>query len=150
MRSVTSTRGRPSWSSGIDVNAFEPARLRVPDGFDAEQSEGFRDIVAVGPHLRCAPDAEPHHLGILAFFLAEALDSFAGKLLADSPGRLRGQRARIDRIEIAAGRQNVRHAAGRCAGRTGGNIFAFKRIEQVLDLIAGLLELRHKLLRRRR
>src|SRR5258706_7442165 len=50
----------------------------------------------------------------------------------------------IDRIEVAAGRQDVCHTARRCAGWACWNILAFKRIEQVLNLIAGLFKFRYK------
>ena len=107
-------------SSGIDREILNAARLRIPDRLDAEQRQHLGDVVAVRAHLRRAPGAEADHLRVAPLFGEVAVEHLARQLLADAPRGLRRQRARIDGVEVAAGRQHVRHAARRRAGRTGG------------------------------
>ena len=56
---VTSIRGRPSSASGIGLDADDAARLRLPQGPDAEQRQRLGDVVALGAHRRRAPDHQP-------------------------------------------------------------------------------------------
>ena len=82
--------------------------------------------------------------GYLPASRAMPLDHLARQLLADLPGGLRRQRPRIDRVEIAAGRQHVGHAARRRAAGPGRNVTAVEPGQQIADLVAGLLERRHQ------
>ncbi len=74
----------------------------------------------------------------------EAGDGFVGELQPDPPGRLRRQRARIDSVEVASRGQNVCHAARGCASRASRHVPAFERIQEMFDLVPGLLKFRNK------
>jgi hypothetical protein len=71
-------------------------------------------------------------------------DHFARELLADMPGGLRRNGARIDRVKVPACRQDVRHAPRRGAGRTWRHVAPGERVEDVVDLVGDLLERRHQ------
>ena len=129
------------FTQGNRLHAIDAARLRIPDGLHSQESERFGDIVALSPHLRCSPDAEADHFGIRAFFLEIARQRLAGQLLTHLPRGGGRQRARIDRIEVAAGGQNARHAARGRARGTSRNIAAFQRIQNVRHFFVHALEI---------
>ena len=144
MRSVTSMRGRPSRSSGIDRQILNAARLRIPDRLHAEQRQHLGDVVALGSHLRRAPGADADHLRVAALFREMPGEHLVRELLADPPRRLRRHRPRIDGIEVPAGRQDVRHPARRRARRPGRHVAPGERVEHVIDFVGHLLQRRHQ------
>ena len=100
-------------------------------GPDAEERERLGHVVALRPHRRRAPDHEPDGLGHRAVLGDVTGDELVGEAASDVPRQWRRQRLRVDRIEVAARRQDVRHAAGsarrwarrarsRRRGRAGG------------------------------
>ena len=106
---------------------FHPRQLpvfRAPERTHAEQRQNLRHVVAMGAHRAGAPHADGDTLGIGAGFAHMARQHFVRQLLADAPGRLRGHAAWIDRVKIAPGRQDVRHAAGGRTARAGRNVSA--------------------------
>ena len=123
---------------------LNPPGLRIPDGLHAQQRQHLRDVVALRPHLRRAPGAEPDHLGVAALFREMAREHLAGELLADPPRRLRRNRPRIDGIEIPAGGQDVRHAARRRTGGARRNVATGQRIEHVVHFVGHQLQRRHE------
>ena len=96
-------------------------------------------------HLRSSPNAEAHHLWILAFFLAEPIDGFARKLLSDTPRSLGWQRTGIDGVEVSTRWQDMGHATSRGTCGASGNVLAFQSVQKMLDLIPGLFEIGHEL-----
>ena len=60
MRSVTSTRGRPSTPSGRTLETCHAAIGAVPFRFDAHERERLRDVVATRAHVGRAPSSQQH------------------------------------------------------------------------------------------
>ena len=141
MRTVTSIRGRPSSSSGIDVQAGDPARLGVPRGPHAEQREDLARVVAGGAHRGRAPDDDADRLGELVV----AGEQRVGELRAGLVGEVGRQRARVDAVHVAAGREHVEAAAGGRAGRAGDDVVAVQAADQRGDLVRGREQLRQDL-----
>ena len=129
MRQTTSMRGRPSSASGIDLDAraaagSPPARR----GRTPSSAKTCGDVVAVGAHRAGAPDAEADAApGSAPVSRQVALEQLVGQLLPDLPGGLAGQRARVDGVEVAPGRQHVGHAARRRAARPGRDVAPVER-----------------------
>jgi hypothetical protein len=100
-----------------DLDAQHAPVLGLPARAQAQQRQHLGDIVSGRAHRAGAPDADAHAGGILAGLALVPADQVVGQALPDLPGRHARQRTRVDRIEIAAGRQHMRHAARRRAAR---------------------------------
>ena len=119
MRSVTSTRGRPSFASGM----ISKPVTRQLDGSHTGLAPMRASACAMSsPPVRMleVPQAErPSALRILPEVLEVAREKVLGGLLAQVPGGGRGHGAVVERIEIAARGQHVEPAARRRAGEPG-------------------------------
>ena len=146
MRSVTSIRGRPSSLERDHLQAGHPARGLVPRGPDAEQRQHLGRVVALGAHRRRAPGHQADHLRQLAGVVQMALQHGVGELDAGGVGELDRQRAGVDGVEVAPGREHVEPPAGRRAGRAGRDVAAAQRAQHVVQLVAGRRHARDDLL----
>ena len=95
--------------------AGDASRLGVPGRPHAQQGEDLCHVVTLGAHRRRAPGDEPDHTRQLTRFAAEAIQQGIGEPAAHLPRELRGQRARIDGVEVAARREHVDAATCRAA-----------------------------------
>ena len=128
MRTVTSIRGRPSSSSGIDLDAGHPPRRlgchvgRTPSSarISATSSPCVR-IAAVPQATRPTISRQRAGVGDVA------LEQRVGEPHADLAGQLGRQRARVDGVEVAPGRQHVEAPARRRARRPGRDVAAVQR-----------------------
>ncbi len=102
-----------------DLEPGDAAGRGVPGRPGAHQGQRLGDVVAAGPHVGGAPGRQRHGPGPVAVLLKVALDNARRRFPAQMPGGRRGNRARIDRIEVAPGRQNLRPSARRSAGGPG-------------------------------
>ena len=100
-----------------DFEAADACRCGVPGRPAADQREGLREIIAAGAHGRRAPKVEHDALRPFAMVLRVTRQDLLGGAPADLPGVAGRGRARIDGVEIAAGRQNVETPARRGARR---------------------------------
>ena len=123
----------------------DPCVLRVPDRAHAEQGQDLGHVVALGPHRRRAPGDEPDHAGQLAGVALVALEQRVGQAPADVPGQLGRQRARVDGVEVAPGRQHVDATARGAARRPRGHVAAVQRGDDGGDLVGRALDARHDL-----
>src|SRR5450830_13185 len=126
-------------------DAGDLAIARTPHRTNAEQAQNLRHVVAVRAHGAGAPDADGDALRIRAGFAQMALQHFACQLLADAPCRLRRHAARIDRIEIAAGRQDMRHAACRRAAWAGRHVTSCETEQEIANLVTGAMQVGQEL-----
>ena len=105
------------------LEAGDPPRLRVPDGPHAEQGEDLAGVVARRPHRRRAPDddadASP---GTSPRGASSASASRVPVLVRE----VAGQRARVDGVDVAAGRQHVEPPARRRARGARGDVAAVR------------------------
>ena len=124
-----------------DLEAGDAAGARLPHRLGADQRQHLRDVVAAGPHVGRAPGRERDRARPLAFVLKIAERHGIGSAAAERPRRSGRDRAHIDGIEVAAGRQHVGPASGRRAGGTGRDEPAVERGEDGRDFgIAGGVE----------
>ena len=118
MRRVTSTRGRPSSASGMTSRPVTRWLSLVPHGPDAEQGQRLGDVVARRCAWRPCPTARARRcVGTVPGLGDVALDEPVGQRPADLPRQRRRDRLRVDRVEVAAGRQHVGAAPARRAAR---------------------------------
>ena len=104
----------------------------LPDRPHAEQVEDLGDVVAVGAHRRRAPDDDARPLRVARPPRPGTSSSSASaSACADLPGGRRRDRVRVDGVEVAAGGQDVRHAARRRAARPGRHVLAVEAAQQV-------------------
>ena len=118
MRSVTSTRGRPSSSRGHELEAGHPAGRLVPDRPHAEQPQRLGDVVAGGAHRAGAPDDEADRHRVLAVVGDVALEQRVAERATRPPRRCAtgwpwGRRSR------SCGRSAARRPGRGSASRTG-------------------------------
>ena len=116
-----------------DLEAGHSAGAPVPLRLNAHQGESLGDIVAAGPHVGRPPGRQGHAPRPFAMDLQVTLDQQRRRFPAERPGRRRRHGAGIDRIEIAPGRQHVRPAARRRAGRAGGDEAPVERRQRAGD-----------------
>ena len=102
-----------------DLDAGNPVRGAVPQRARAEQGERLGEVVAAGAHVGGAPGRQRHRARPVAVLLNVALDQQRRRPPAEMPGGRGWHGARVDREEVAPGRQHVRTAAGRRAARSG-------------------------------
>ena len=69
-----------------DLQSLHATALGLPSGPDSEQVQDLGDVVAVGPHGRCAPDHQPDHFRVGAFLREVLVQQRLGQLLASLPG----------------------------------------------------------------
>ena len=112
MRTVTSTRGRPELLERDRLEPGDPPRLGVPARAARRAARGPRRRrrpavrIAAVPHttmpdrLRVAPSSRV------------AASSASASRVPDVVGEVAGQRARVDGVDVAAGRQHVERARG--------------------------------------
>ena len=127
-----------------DGQILNAARLRIPDGFHAEQRQHLGDVVTLGSHLRGAPGADADHLRVAALFLEMSGEHFVCELLADPPRGLGRNRPRIDGIEVSARRQDVRHPARGRARGPRRHVASGERVEHVIDFVGHKLQRRNQ------
>ena len=96
----------------------------------ADQRQGLGDIVAARAHVGRAPGAEGHRPRPVAVGLGVVLHQELGRFPAELPGRGGRHLARVHRVEVPAGGQNVRPPARRRAGGAGCDEAAVERAEQ--------------------
>ena len=104
-----------------DLEPGHPAARPLPDRAHADQRQGLGNVVAAGAHVGGAPGRQCDARRVVSVFLGVALEEQRRRFPAELPGRLRRHGAGVDRIEIAPGRQYLRPAAARRAGRPGRN-----------------------------
>ena len=134
MRIVTSTRGRPSIASGKISKAL--TRFEAMSHFGRAPMNANACAIS-SPPVRIV--AEPQRSSTMpprpvAMILRIARDHFLGGAAADLPGVAGRDGARIDREEVAPGRQHVEPPARRRAGRTRRHEAAVERAEQAAQL----------------
>ena len=146
IRTVTSMRGRPSSASGDRLETGHPPRGVVPHRPDAEQCEHLGDVVARRPHRRGAPHRQPdRRAGTSPVSAQVALDQRLGHRLPGLPGQPGRDRPRVDRVEVAAGRQHVDQPAQRRARRARPARTAVERVQACVQLVGGALQPGHHL-----
>ncbi len=129
-----------------DLDAQHAPVLGLPARAHAQQRQHLGDIVAGRAHGAGAPDADAHAGGVLAGLALVAVDQVVGQALPNLPGRHARQRARVDRVEVAAGRRHMGHAARWSAARPSRDMPAVQRVQQVRDLVVrALVQLGHDL-----
>ena len=122
---MTSTRGPAQLVQRHDLEAGHPAGRVVPDRPAAEQREHLGDVVALGPHRARAPDGQPDRARATRRCRSRCrASSESASATPTSQALRRRDRLRVDGVEVAAGRQHVDQAAGRRAGRAGGDVTA--------------------------
>ena len=104
-----------------NLEIAHPAAAAGPLRAHAEQRESLRDIVAAGAHGRGAPYGQADAAGKIALFLLVFLHQPRRRVAAELPTGRRGDRARVDRKEIAPGGQHIGTAAGGRAARPRGD-----------------------------
>ena len=114
--------------------AYAPA-FRLPHRLDAEQIEYLGNVVPVRPHCGSSPDHYAHHFRVAAFLVQVLLQQRIAQRLADIPRSGRGEGARVNRVKIAAGRQNIDHSARGGAGGSRRHETAFQAAQQVVNFI---------------
>ena len=112
------------------LKAVDARRRGVPGRPAADQRKGLREIIAAGAHRRRAPQVEDDALRPFAMVLRVALADLFGGAAPDLPGVASRGRARIDGVEVAAGRQNVEAPARRRASRPGRHESSAERAQQ--------------------
>ncbi len=121
-------------AGGQDLEAGDAAGPWLPLRAHAHQRQRLRDIVAAGPHAGRAPGRKREAARIDAMLLGMQLDEALRRLPAELPRRRRRHRARIDGIEVASGRQDIRPPAARRARRAGCDEAPGKPGKQAGDL----------------
>ena len=116
MRSVTSMRGRSSTASGRISMPVTRLEALSQTGCTPRYAQRLREIVAAGAQRRRGPEIDHQRARLLAVILQVASHHLVGGARADRGGGARRDGARIDRGEVAAGRQHV-GAAARSARR---------------------------------
>jgi len=128
----------------VDARTLEHARRqnlevghtvapRRPFRTHADQREGLSDVVAARAHRRGAPYGKTDRTRIIAMVLQMTLDHLPRRFQPERPRRLRGNRSRIDRIEVAACRQHVGPPSRGRTARPGRNEPAFEPALEVLE-----------------
>ena len=132
MRSVTSTRGRPSLASGHDLEAGDAARRRCPTSGCAPINASAWAMSSPPVRMLEVPQTESAKArGPVAVILEVAVEhERSADFRPSSQARRRRHGAGVDRIEIAAGRQHVEPAARRRAGRAGRDEAAVEAAQQ--------------------
>ena len=129
------------FGEGNDFDARKATAFALPDGTDAKEREDLGDVVPLGSHGAGAPDVDTDRFRIFFRFGNEApFDDFAGQFLADSPGSLGRECARIDRVEVATRGEDVGHSARGGTAGASGDVAAVEGSEQVRDFVGGLCE----------
>ena len=113
-----------------DGEACYPAGGFLPQRPRTDQRQRLRDIVAAGAHVGGAPGRQRNGARPFAGLLPIAFDQALGRQASDPPRRRRRHGANIDREEIAPGRQDIRPATGRRAGRAGPHEPAIEPLQQ--------------------
>ncbi len=131
---MTSTRGRPEHARRQDLDAGDPAAVGVPDRAAAEQRQRLGDVVAAGAHVGGAPGRERHLARPGAVALQVLLDHEPGRAPAELPGGRRRHGAAVDRVEVAAGRQDLGPPAGRGTARAGCHAATVEARQQAGEL----------------
>ena len=120
-----------------DLYAGDAAGGLVPDGLHAEVPQRLRKIVAAGAQRRRGPEIDHQRARRLAVILQVAPHHLVGGAHADRSGGACRDGARIDRGEVAAGRQHVGATAARGAGRSRRDSACIEGSEQGGALTAG-------------
>ena len=137
MRKVTSMRGRSSSGERQHLDAGDAAGGLVPDRPHAEIGQRLGEIVAAGAQRGRRPEVDHERARILALILQVAAHDLLGGAHADHRGGARRNGARIDRGEIASGRQHVGAPARRRAGGARRHAASVERRQQRGALAAG-------------
>ncbi len=120
MRSVTSTRGRPSSASGMASQAGHPPRRVVPDRARPPSSASASAMSSPEVRMALVPHSDsPTDSGHSPVSARWRCQQRVGQRLAGLPRQPARDRLGVDRVEVAAGRQHVDQAAQRRAGRAG-------------------------------
>ncbi len=129
---------------GIGFESGHPAGFLLPLRPDAEQGERLGGVVAPGAHGRGSPQHEAHGAGRPARLGDVALDQGVGQLAADLPRQRRRERFRIDRVEVATGRQDMGAPSGRRPARPGRDVPAVQGVQDARQLIGRAGQIGHQ------
>ena len=122
---------------GNDFQSRYPQAALLPDGFDAQQVQEFRDVLAAAAHVGAGPHDHADIFRIFALVADVFLDHAVAQLLSGHPACLGRQRTGIYAVEVPAGRQEVYAAGAGGTGRPGGHIFTGQRCQRILQFVRG-------------
>ncbi len=117
-----------------DRETGDPARGFFPQRTCADQRQRLRNIVTAGAHVGGPPGRQRNRAWPLAGLLPITFDKTLRRELPDPPCRRGRHRPHIDGKEIASGRQYVRPAPRRRAGRAGPHEPPIEPAEKAADL----------------
>ena len=120
---------------GDDLQVDDTQAAFLPYGFDAQQVQKLRDVLAAAAHVGAGPHDHADILRIFAFVADVLLDHAVAQLLPGHPAGLGRQRPGIHPVEVAAGRQQVYAAGAGRTGRPGRDIFAGKGRQGIFQFV---------------
>ncbi len=138
MRTVTSMRGRPSSSSGITSS---PTMRRVSGCHFGRTPSSARISPASSPAVRIAAVPQTTMPTVSGMLVVRGQQR-VGELRAGLVGEVGRQRARVDAVHVAAGREHVEPSARGRAGRARDHVVAVQAADQRGDLVGRREQLR--------
>ena len=125
---------RPSEpGEGNDLDPVEPSFF--PDRLHPEKVQELGQLFTVGPHHVRGLPVDGDVLRIFAVLSSVAFEQEVGKHTADAPGGLGGDEAWIDRVEVAAARQDLGPTARDQTGGAGLDVPPVHGRQQGTDLV---------------
>ncbi len=128
-----------------DLESGNASALRLPPGAQTEERKHLGDVISMRAHRARPPDGDADAIRIPPLVAHVSLDQRVRQLLPYAPRREARKPARIDRVEVAARRQYVCHAACWRAARSGRYVSAVERVEHVPDLLVRPPQVGHEL-----
>ena len=122
------------------LEAGHAPALLLPRRTHTYESQDLSDVVPVCAHCRGAPHADAYGFRVLAFVVEIPLDERVCELPAYVPGGLRGDAARVHRVEVASRGKDTRHASCRRARGAGRNEASVEPAKERVDLVRGALQ----------
>ena len=128
------------FGQGDDLHPQQAAVFPLPDGPHAHQGQHLGHIIPVRAHVAGAPHADGHTFRVRARLAAVAFDNLPRQLLAHLPRGHRRHGTRVHRVEVAAGRQDVRVPPRRRAAGARRHKTALQSRQQVGNFVFRLAQ----------
>ena len=95
------------------LQTHDPTRCLIPGGHHTEQCQDLGNVVTTGSHHRRTPDRQAHRLWVVPSLVKVATQQRLGHGLAGLICQTRGDRLRVDGVEVATRRQHIDQSAER-------------------------------------
>ncbi len=127
-----------------DLEANSAMCLGIPDGTHADQSEYLRNLIPARPQGGCAPDTHRDAFRPALHVLEVAREHLVRQILTHRPCSPRGEPTRIEGIEVAACRQNVRHSATRRTCGSRRDMLTCQSLQEIARLVRRSRDVGHE------